>query len=131
MITKKIEQSKIDISQLVFTDPDKKRRAEDAYLILMGKNPKEAQMGAEHKAYLRDRFGELIEEEKIDIKDKDAAILFIYKKMGGAVRTLEQQARIRKQGSIFKGKAAKEAAPAGEDEENAGESEDDEDEDDE
>ena len=131
MATKETTKSvgKVDYSNLVYTDQDKKRRAEDAYLILTGKNPREAQMGQEHRTYLRERFSELMAEDNIDLKDKDAAIYYIYKKMGGAVRTLEQQAKIKKVGNIFKGKAAKEAAPVDENDEDI-DSDDDEDDDD-
>lgn len=108
---KKQAPSKVDLNDLVFTDPDKKRRAEDVLLILAGKNPREAQMSIDHKTYLRERFGELMAEAGVGLDDRDAALLFIYKKMGGATRTHQQMAQIKKQGNIFKSKAAKEAAP--------------------
>lgn len=120
-----------DVADLVYTDSDKKRRAEDCYLVLLGKKPKEGLMSAEHKEYLRSSFSELLAEAGINLDEKDAAVWFIYRKMGGATRTREQQARIKKQGSIFKGKAAKEAAEGRGDDDEEDDADDDEDDDDE
>ena len=83
--------------QLIFTDQDKERRAKDLYLLLIGKRPLDTGLSAEHKDHMFARFTEFLQEAKIDIKkaSEDEVVLFIYKKLGGLVRTIAQQEKVK------------------------------------
>ncbi len=56
-------------------------------------------------------------DEKVDLKDKEASIDFIYKKLAGGTRTIEQQAKLKAQASKNKigASKAKDAVETGED----------------
>lgn len=79
--------------KLIFVNVDKRNRAEEIYKMLLGQSTKE-KYSHEHIAHQKEVFTAMLAEEKIDIKDKDATILFIYKKMAGLVRTVEQEAKM-------------------------------------
>lgn len=82
----------------VFTDLDKHKRAEDVYLILTGKKPRETGMSPEHREHLLSRFTDFLAEEEIDLKktDKEEVVAFIYGKLGGMIRSSSQEKKVKK-----------------------------------
>jgi len=86
----------------VLVNLSKKERAEAIVGFITGERTP-ADNGEAARA---DRFAKVLNEAKIDLKDKNGAILFVYEKLGGLVRTEEEQkqAEARKKEAQKKGK---------------------------
>ena len=102
-------------TELVLVDQSKVARAEEIVALLGGKTPK-----TDAEQALRARFAELVKEEDVA---KEDYLEFVYTKLGGLVRT-EEEEKVAK----VKEKAAKKAFKAkktkADDDDEAGEGED-------
>lgn len=76
------------MTNTIFLNPDKFKRANDIF-ALFSKAPK-----TQGDIDLRDRHLELLNEAKVKLTDKEACVAFIYKMLGGATRTQEEEAKI-------------------------------------
>lgn len=102
------------MSNIIFVNPDKKKRA-DTIFVSFSKAPK-----TEEENTLKERHLELLKEAGVNIKDKEETILAIYRNLGGAVRTAEEDAKIR-----AKSKKGKKLAKVEKDDEKVEDDEDD------
>lgn len=75
---------------IIFMNPDKFKRANDIFALFSRTNIK-----TQGDIDLRDRHLELLTEAKVNVKDKDATVAFIYKMLGGATQTQEEAAKIK------------------------------------
>jgi hypothetical protein len=107
---------------IVFLNQDKKGRAEDIYLMLLGKRTRES-YSSDHVEHCKTTFGEKLAEQEVDLKDKEASILAIYKLLAGATSTTEEVEKTKKTAS------KKKAKKVDVEDEDGDEGEDDEDED--
>ena len=90
---------KVSPNDIVFTDAAKHHRAKGIFGCLKGERP-QAQLRSDYSTpnaleELTGKFREILAENKIDLKNEDEAILFIYKKLGGGVTTYEKQEKIK------------------------------------
>lgn len=80
------------MSNIIFVNQDKFKRAQNI-VALLSRDAKNAE-----EAETKEKFAAFVNEGKIDIKkdkDKDGAIQFVYEKLGGLIRTQEQQKKIK------------------------------------
>lgn len=82
-------EEKVEVRGLIYVNLQKKARAEEIVAFVTGAKATKSEDEAERKS----KFAALLENEgKIDAKDDgDAAVQFVYEKLGGLLRTQEEQ----------------------------------------
>lgn len=108
-------------TSIVLVNKDKAKRATDI-IDLLGRAPK-----SEDEGETKTKFTALLKDSDVDVKDKDTAIQFVYEKLGGLIRTVEQDKKIKEK--VAKVKEAKKsgAKKATEDDEDDKDEDDDDD----
>lgn len=89
------------MSKTIYVNQSKKDRAEDIVAMLIGKKvPSDA-----NETSLAERYGRVFKDEGIDPK-KDGAVKFVYEKLGGLMRTEDEEknAKVKKAEMQKKGK---------------------------
>jgi len=75
------------MSKLIMTNRGKEERALDVYDLMVGNRVPASKNEADRAAL----YARVCSEGKIDIKKKEDTVLFIYEKLGGLVRTEEEE----------------------------------------